>query len=97
MPSDKSFAEKCASVREEVLAMAKADAERAKFVRVRIPVAVMPNGEWYVPQIAFDSADPYKELCDDWYGWLSDPHHIAWIEADVPLPQGIVVEGKVRE
>jgi hypothetical protein len=98
MPSDKSFAEMCASVREEVLAMAKADAERAKFVRVRVLVFVTPDGRY----CAGGHTNATMQELDWLYDAIPDDVETAdcgrvWIEADVPLPADIVVEGQVRE
>lgn len=69
-----------------------------KTIRVRIAVAVTPNGCW--------DADGCK-LTPTWEMPLSTEHHgehlfskqgrghVVYVEADVPLPDPVVIEGTV--
>jgi hypothetical protein len=70
-----------------------------KTVRVRIPVAVTATGDWYAHGYNDESDDEKRDeairIGSDYLA--TAPFHIVWIEADVPLPADIVVEGQVRE
>ncbi len=79
-----------------------------KTVRVRIPVEVTQEGEWSAgdtshgpcgdetqeqrDQRAVDCL--WESLCDD-SGRRPTGTLITWIEADVPLPERVTVEGRV--
>ena len=64
-------------------------------VRVRIAVAVTPNGSWEAAGSRGwpdDDASHEARVCSD------DPAHarVTYVEADVPLPEPETVEGEVK-
>ena len=65
-----------------------------KIVRVRIAVAVSPNGEWAAAGYSGNKSDnDVKEMV--FIDGLPDGEQFHWIEADVPIPQVETIEGKV--
>lgn len=58
-------------------------------VRVRIAVAVFHNGNYEADS---DEGELFLSLVD-----CSVGHHVVYVEADVPLPARVVVEGEVGE
>lgn len=73
-----------------------------KTIRVRIAVAVTPNGCW---------ATSGNKLAPNWIGNTDSeeagfassfvferngPGHVVFVEADVPLPESVTIEGKVQ-
>lgn len=71
----------------------------SKTVKVRIPVAVNAKGSWCV-------GCQDDEWCEH-DGWASTDEHadnqsmrpfsIVWITAEVPIPEPVVIEGRVGE
>lgn len=65
-------------------------------MRIRIAVAVAKDGEWK----AHGSGALDDRTCERWlHDWYQrEPHHVVFVEADVPLPpEPITVEGTVVE
>ena len=69
-----------------------------KTVRVRIAVAVTSKGEWHAEA---DFEDSEKEAHQRAVELLQTGHleeaecAIHWVEADIPIPEGVTVEGEV--
>ena len=69
-----------------------------KTIRVRIAVAVNANGEWHA--MTHGNCDPKEAaaLCKVSVRRLDHNYSdtvVHWIEADIPLPASVTVEGKV--
>lgn len=62
-------------------------------VRVRIAVAVQPDGYWH----AYGDSKAGDNDNRHWAGYALPRAAIHWVEADVPLPSEATVEGEVRE
>lgn len=68
--------------------------ERA--VRVRIAVAVDPQGNWAAAGWMADK-DQESSMAATAVEQVDEGEHIVWVEADVPLPVVRSVEGKVSQ
>ena len=68
-------------------------------VRVRIPVAVAPNGEWNAAGWSGDEREDGLESVLEGMPHQFKDHQIrvSYIEADVPLPEDNTIEGKVSD
>lgn len=65
-----------------------------KTVRVRIAVAVNSDGEWYAK-----SGSKYEEevMAMDAMDSINNPSITYFVEADIPVPEAQVIEGRVCE
>lgn len=74
---------------------AEREAARAGTVRVRVAVAVQPDGDWNAVSWRDGTDDNNRGMAID---PMSDEAVVHFVEADVPLPTGAVtVEGRVDE
>ena len=66
--------------------------------RVRIPLAMRANGKWAAYGHYLEEVIDMAILVEGLYEADAEPddHHIVWIEADVPLPVHLTVEGEVK-
>lgn len=74
-----------------------------KTIRVRIPIVVTNDGEWYASAFADaggqtesdrdHASDTVRESLSELCG--TDDFRLSWIEADVPLPDEVTVKGRV--
>lgn len=63
-------------------------------VRVRIAVAISDDGHWSA--IGWDGdEDEMLRLAGNGMEYPRDCYVFRWIEADVPIPEGSIIEGKV--
>ena len=69
----------------------------SKTVRVRIAVAVGSGGDWCAHGADGESD---RRLANDARCMLEPGQqagaHVRWVEADVPLPEAVAVEGEVK-
>lgn len=72
-----------------------------KTIRVRIAVAVTPNGCWdtrgmkLLPEWDNETDEEAARLVSGWLFGKQGPGHVVFIEADVPVPESVTVEGTV--
>lgn len=68
----------------------------SKTVKVRIPVAVYPDGRWDIRRSG--SFESEEELMNELqYASLPWKREIQWHEFEVPIPKPVEVEGRVSE
>lgn len=65
-----------------------------KTQKVRIALAINTEGDWYAWG-AYTHDD--ESALDEVSGQLNDYTTLHWIEAEVPIPSPMVIEGKVTE
>ena len=77
----------------------RAEAAKPKTVRVRIAVAVDGEGHYAASGCHCDDNDHDEgevfEHLESCLGYAQHPRHVVFVEADVPLPSQVVVEGEV--
>lgn len=73
---------------------------KPKTHRVRIAVTIDENGSW----VCYGGGSRGKNLGDeelrnvyDFADEIEDPNVLHFIEADVPLPESVTVEGRVKK
>lgn len=68
--------------------------ETVKTVRVRIAVVVRSDGS-YLASGNNDSTDATNARCADFKTYDAQTKHVVFVEADVPLPAPLTIEGTV--
>lgn len=66
---------------------------KTKTVKCRIALAVDPKGEWSAGGYSGQKGDPFYGVCDS----LDQGEARYFVEVDVPVPQVVVVNGKLTE
>ncbi len=73
-----------------------------KTIRVRIAVAVTPNGCWdtrgmkLTPTWTGESDEKMARLASDFLFERNGTGHVVFVECEVPLPESVTIEGKVQ-